>query len=233
MSNEEFSVDVRDLKKTYRDGVRETAVLKSVTLQVKKGETVAILGASGAGKSTLLHCIGGLDQADGGTIMIAGRDVTKLSEKEQGELRNRSLGFVYQFHHLLAEFTAQENVAMPLIIRGLPREEALGSAAETLRAVGLGERLNHLPSELSGGERQRTAIARAIVTDPDCILADEPTGNLDHETAEAVWDMFLRLAREKGTSVVIVTHDTGLAARCGRAVRLQSGVLEPCSIRAE
>lgn len=217
------AIEVEGLVKSYREGSRVTPVLKGVTLTVMPGETVAVVGSSGAGKSTLLHCIGGLDDADGGRILVDGVDIARMSEKKRGELRNRRLGFVYQFHHLLPEFTALENVAMPLLIRRVPEAEAKEKAAAALREVGLAERLSHLPSELSGGERQRTAIARAIVTSPACVLADEPTGNLDQDTARAVWDVFLALAKEKGSGIVIVTHDLGLAARCDRTLTLAGG----------
>lgn len=217
------AIEVEDLVKSYREGSRVTPVLKGVTLTVMPGETVAVVGSSGAGKSTLLHCIGGLDDADSGRILVDGVDIARMSEKKRGELRNRRLGFVYQFHHLLPEFTALENVAMPLLIRRVPEAEAKEKAAAALREVGLAERLSHLPSELSGGERQRTAIARAIVTSPACVLADEPTGNLDQDTARAVWDVFLALAKEKGSGIVIVTHDLGLAARCDRTLTLAGG----------
>ena len=217
------AIEVEDLVKSYREGSRVTPVLKGVTLTVMPGETVAVVGSSGAGKSTLLHCIGGLDDADSGRILVDSVDIARMSEKKRGELRNRRLGFVYQFHHLLPEFTALENVAMPLLIRRVPEAEAKEKAAAALREVGLAERLSHLPSELSGGERQRTAIARAIVTSPACVLADEPTGNLDQDTARAVWDVFLALAKEKGSGIVIVTHDLGLAARCDRTLTLAGG----------
>ena len=230
--NEEITaaLEVSHLAKSYREGERNVPVLRDVSLRVGRGETVAVVGASGAGKSTLLHCIGGLDSADGGEIRISGTDIGSMNERERGEMRNRRLGFVYQFHHLLPEFTALENVAMPLLIRRVPAAEAKRRASEVLAEVGLGDRLQHLPSELSGGERQRTAIARAIVTGPDCILADEPTGNLDQDTARSVWERFLFLAREKGTAIVIVTHDTELASRCDRILRLRGGALEEVSV---
>jgi len=221
----EIVIACRDLRKIYSQGPLNVLVLNGIKLEVARGESVAITGASGSGKSTLLHLLGGLDEASAGSVSILGQEVETISEVQRGNLRNRSIGFVYQFHHLLPEFTALENVAMPLLIRGMKQDKAYPRAAIVLEQVGLSKRIDHMPSELSGGERQRAAVARALVTEPACVLADEPTGNLDRISAHSLFRLMQELNERLNTSFIVATHDLELAGKMQRQLKLVDGIL--------
>jgi lipoprotein-releasing system ATP-binding protein len=221
----EAVLEAREVRKQFQQGPVTLDVLRGVNVAIRAAERLAIVGASGSGKTTLLQILGGLDRPTNGQVLVDGREIHSLSERERGELRNHALGFVYQFHHLLPEFSALENVAMPLLVRRMHVSEAKARAKEILTRVGLGERLDHRPHQLSGGERQRAAVARALVTQPKLVLADEPTGNLDGKNAEQVFELMLELNRERHTSLVIVTHDLRIAARMDRALELEGGIL--------
>ena len=223
-------IECKNISKQFADGELKTNVLSDVNLSVQKGDRIAIIGSSGSGKSTLLHLLGGLDKPTSGSIKVHGQDINRLSVKTLSQLRNQSLGFVYQFHHLLPEFSAIENVAIPLIIGGTKPKKAEQQAEDLLIKVGLSHRLVHKPSELSGGERQRAALARALITQPDCLLADEPTGNLDHRTAQGIFDLILELNESLGTALVIVTHDIELASQMGKMLTLKAGRLDSLQV---
>ncbi|MCP4187367.1 MAG: lipoprotein-releasing ABC transporter ATP-binding protein LolD [Gammaproteobacteria bacterium] len=224
--NDRLVIEASDLQKSYQQGKQAVTVLRGINFAVGKGESHAIVGVSGAGKSTLMHLLGGLDHPSAGDIRVAGQSISGLSESRLGELRNRHLGFIYQFHHLLPEFSARENIAMPLLVRRQSKQKAIAAADEWLERIGLTQRAEHKPGELSGGERQRVALARALVTRPDCLLADEPTGNLDSATAAQMLDLMLELNQDMDTALVIVTHDLDIAAKMQHKWRMQDGMLE-------
>jgi len=227
MNNVAATIECHNVCKTFSEGRLSVEVLKGISLSVNPGEQIAIMGSSGSGKSTLLHLLGGLDSCTSGNVRINGQEISKMDETRRGQLRNRYLGFVYQFHHLLPEFTALENVGMPLLIRGESPRVVKEKASSMLERVGMAKRVDHKPGELSGGERQRTAIARALITEPVCVLADEPTGNLDNKTAQVVYELILSLNKEFKTSIVMVTHDAELARHMERILVLEDGVLHP------